>query len=121
VITFKDGPAHGVTLFLRRAPFLLRVTCGPDGKFDALDQLADTANEDETISVYYAEPKRMGFAFYDGKGGGWTSIIAGYLYLTPQPPDAVMRDNAKWVAWCSEYAKTDESKRRFVEWMKANE
>lgn len=43
MITFRDGPAAGQVLQLRRVPVLLRVVCSSRGNWDALDQLAELA------------------------------------------------------------------------------
>lgn len=50
---FEDGPAAGVNLSLRRAPMFLRVVQNNQtGEWDALDQLDDTPEKNETIFVY---------------------------------------------------------------------
>lgn len=55
--TFKDGPAEGRTLLLRRAPTLLRVV-QEDGEFDALDQLNDEPGPRESIYCYFLVENR---------------------------------------------------------------
>lgn len=52
MITFLDGPAANQTLMLKRIPKLLRVVLEKTGGIDALDQLEDVPNDDETIVVY---------------------------------------------------------------------
>jgi len=121
----ENGPAHGVTLFLQRAPFLLRVTQKQVGnEWDALDQLSDKAEADENIFVYYAQPKRMGMAFFDGvKDGrrcGWWSVCASYQFLESQPPDKAIRDNDEWVLWCAASAQNKDMAAKFEAWKEAN-
>lgn len=98
--TFQDGPAHGVTLRLRRAPYFLRVTY--DGKdYDGLDQLADVAKPEETIYVYRITALPTWSHIRATKGGG-TYWSGNYEFVCPQPADAILRDNAAWVKWVSE-------------------
>jgi len=104
MITFQDGPAAEVRLFLQRAPYFLRVT--DDGKrWDGLDQPNDEPSDDETLHCYRMS-KFIGRAFYDGARGGrrtgWSSMMAEYKYHEEQPPDATMRDNELWVKWTDE-------------------
>jgi hypothetical protein len=127
MIKFHDGPAHGVTLYLRRAPFFLRVThCHESGKdkWDGLDQLEDRAEEHESLYLYRVRPIRMGMAFIDGtrngRRSGWSSVITEYDYVTPQPPDAIMRDDSTWCAWCDQQATRPEVNIIFEKWKAAN-
>jgi hypothetical protein len=128
MITFHNGPAHGVNLSLRRAPFFLRVTyCRDDGKdvFDALDQPLDQAAENENLFLYRIRPIRMGMAFIDGtrngKRCGWSSIITEYEYVPLQPADSTMRDNDRWVKWCEAQSLRPKVSEIFEAWKKANE
>lgn len=124
MITFHDGPAHEVRLFLERAPFFLRVVLKNDGTWDALDQPGDEPAEDEQIFGYWIRPERMGRAFYDGvKDGrrhGWSSMCATYEFFVPQPKDAAMRTNERWVIWCDNQAATRTVKDRYHAWIHAN-
>lgn len=112
-IEFIGGPANGVSLNFIRTPIMLRVvhstqTCA-DGrqyeKWDALNELEDTAADGETISIYrlVGQP---GWVHLDGrdkitgKRFGRTEISAEYHFEEVQPADANVRDNAKWAAWC---------------------
>ncbi|HXJ41722.1 MAG TPA: hypothetical protein VNH18_20770, partial [Bryobacteraceae bacterium] len=94
-------------------------------QFDALDQLGDTALPEETIYVYILH-KKEGSAFVDGrdpktgKRFGYVAQVGVYRFYEDrpddeggdkgfpgavQPPDEVMRDNAKWMEWCKGQAK----------------
>jgi len=64
LIRFLDGPAEGVTLFLRSAPEVLRVVRAEDGTWDALDQPGDEPRPGETVFVYRREG-RGGVAMVD--------------------------------------------------------
>lgn len=111
MLTFKDGPAAGQSLSLKRAPRFLRITqrrfalgIEHDGEeFDGLDQPGDVAKPDEMLHAYETE-KLIGRAHmrFSGKSKGASGIydIAEYTYVQPQPDDATMRDNAKWADWC---------------------
>lgn len=124
MITFNDGPAHGVHLFLERAPFFLRVVVESNGVWDALDQPGDRPSDGETIAAYWIRPERIGRAFYDGTRGGrrtgWSSMCATYEYFVPQPSDCAMRTNERWVIWCDNQATTKAVKDRYDAWVKAN-
>lgn len=109
---FVDGPAEGVTLMLRRAPFFLRAVRAADGEWDALDQLEDQPSADETVVVYqlHGEPSSMHIC-NRGRGArsGW--YRGGEYRLASAPPsDEVARDNAKWERW----AMTEGPKRGFA-------
>jgi hypothetical protein len=105
--TFQDGPAHGVTLMLRRAPYFLRVT--HDGnKYDALDQPTDSPRADETLHLYRITA-RPSACHIRAKNGGGFYAMANYAFVTPQPPDAILRDNEAYAKWCGE--QTDDMKR----------
>ena len=99
--TFKDGPAAGKKLTTRRAPYYLRVTSHPINGVDALDQIGDTAKDDEILTAY----RIVGTPGYvhlntGRKPGGGSSPIATYEMIHPQPIDAEMRTNAAWKTWC---------------------
>lgn len=81
---------------LTRAPMFLRVT-EDRGKFDALNQLEDTARSTEKLYAYemVGTPGR---AFIDGKVSG-CFCIADYKLCSIQPDDATLRDNAQWTDW----------------------
>jgi hypothetical protein len=97
--SFRDGPAGGVLLELKRAPLFLRVTqLASTGKFDALDQLDDKPMADERIFVYVLEAKPVQAHIRRGNGGGWL-MICKYKYHEPQPTDAEMRTNEAWREW----------------------
>jgi hypothetical protein len=106
MISFHNGPAHGVNLSLERAPFFLRVThCyeGGNDLWDALNCLEDRASDHESLYLYRIQPIRMVFAFMDGTRNGrrygWRTIITSYDYVPVQPDDRQMRDNKLWLAW----------------------
>jgi hypothetical protein len=128
MIRFHNGPAHGVTLFLQRAPFFLRVTLdhieGQKEKWDALDQPEDQATKTEALFLYRIRPTRMGRAFFDGtrngRRAGWLSMIADYDCVTPQPPDAIMRNPESFRGWCAKQAQIPEVSAIHKAWMEAN-
>lgn len=95
---FEDGPAQGQTLMLKRSPRFLRVVRA-GRTWDALDQLEDRAEPNETIYVYerVGEPGRVHLNC--GRGGG-TFSMASYRFFSHQPPEADMRDNEAWQRWC---------------------
>lgn len=95
----KDGPAAGKTLMLHRSPFYLRVTWSPESnKFDACDQVGDMPYGHEDIFVY--RRVAIGGRIHINPGGWYNRVT--YKLNPDQPPDAVMRDNEKWQAWCRE-------------------
>lgn len=97
--TFQDGPAHGAKLMLRRSPYFLRVTY--NGKdYDALDQLADVAKPEETIYLYRitALPGWCHIRASKPEASG-TFSMGNYAYVSPQPDDAILRDNEAWRKW----------------------
>lgn len=97
--TFDDGPAKGQTLMLQRTPKYLRVT--HDGKkWDALNNLEDTAQPTETLYAYVTKdgPRGSVHIHRSGGRGGFYPLIS-YQLVPDQPNDATMRDNAKWAAW----------------------
>lgn len=108
MIKLLDSPPgqalSDVTLWVRRAPILLRVVIGPRGAIDALDQLEDVAADNERIVVYQLAAYRGAVHICArGKGGKglrgmWPN--ADYRVMDPQPGDAHTRDNAAWAAWC---------------------
>lgn len=104
--TFEFGPAHGQTLLLKRAPFFLRVVRTPAGKFDALDQLNDQPDAQETITVY-RKLSESGWVHVCGRGGGAVSgrfVIARYRLHGEQPADETARSVREWRKWCEAQA-----------------
>lgn len=105
MIEFKDGPAAGVVLRLRRCPIYLRVVQTDTSSFDALDQLDDQAQPCESIHVY----RRVGQVSQvhvcargkDRHLSGWHQV-ATYVLHAEQPSDDVARDNALWAVWATE-------------------
>jgi hypothetical protein len=115
MITFRDGPAKGQVLQLKRAPRLLRVVCSAGGEWDALDQLGDTPPADESITVYQLNPatvSRYHLLCGRGKSGqnasGWY-FDAEYFVLADQPADSQVRDNAAWRAWAMQHAEANDA------------
>ena len=96
-----DGPAAGVELSLRRAPWLLRVVHDPDGEWDALDQLGDEPSPRERIFVYYraTAPTQVHVDYVRGKRSAWYEF-ADYRVLPEQPEDEIVRSTEAWRAWC---------------------
>lgn len=120
--TFVDGPAKGKTMNLRRAVVFLRVTrkrfaleMQPEphtkaDQFDALDQPEDTPADGEELFCYLNTGKRNGachmrFGGKDKHRSGFY-VMAEYALYPDQPPDAIMRDNARWREWCGHEAFT---------------
>lgn len=101
MIRLLDGPAAGQTLMLKRAPRFLRVVRGPSGKWDALDQLDDTPNDDETITVYARGAEKPGVVHLNmGRLGGGFYVLAYYRHHPAQPAEWQMRETSAWQAWC---------------------
>lgn len=103
--TFEDGPAKGHRLQLQRAPLFLRVTVSPAGSVDALDQIADTPLDDESVHAY-ERVGNAGSCHVDGrdKSGrrvGCTYTIAHYKLCAEQPKERELRNNAAWQAWAT--------------------
>ena len=109
MIRLLDGPGAGVTLSLRLAPLVLRVTRAPDGTWDGLDQGEDEPRRDEMIHVYLRDGQ-SGYAHIDylTKQGrrGMTVAVASYRYLEPQPQDHEVRSRKAWHAWCNDRSTT---------------
>jgi hypothetical protein len=101
VTTFIDGPAAGTNLMLRRAPIYLRVTIdAAAGKVDALDQLDDRPEDQETVHVYRKVPGTRSM-FCIRPGGCFET--AEYRWI----PDAVgeeLRETSAWRAWVDKRA-----------------
>lgn len=104
---FIDGPAAGTVLSLRRAPLYLRAVQNADGNWDALDQLDDTPEPDETVTVY----RRVGSAttvhLHGTKISGWYAM-ATYELHAEQPSIEECRDTAKWQDWVHAQVKASE-------------
>ncbi len=115
MIEFIDGPAKGLKLEIRRTPILLRLVHSKDG-WDALDQLDDKPEHDETIYVYEVIGN-VGAAFVDytdktGKRRGKQIRCGNYrLYPDEQPPDAMMRTKEAWDRWCASVEATVRARR----------
>jgi hypothetical protein len=111
MVTFRDGPAAGVILDLRRAPQLLRVVQSPAG-WDALDALDDSPQEDERITVYRLDVSTLGryhllIRGRGRRGSGWR-MRADYWVLAQQPPDSDVRTTEAWREWAYSHAETPE-------------
>lgn len=93
---FEGGPANGVVLQLHRAPIVLRVVT--DGtKWDALDQLDDKPEPNETVHVYVMVKgtiSRYHLLARDRKATGWYEN-ASYRPCKLQP-----KGNEDWSKWC---------------------
>lgn len=113
-VTFSDGPGTGSPLELARAPTFLRVVVAPDGTVDALDQLDDKPNLDETIYAYrlFGKPGRLHIDRTNPKTrrreGLWYRT-ARYQLCAVQPGDEVLRDCQRWQAWCVEQAAKEKA------------
>lgn len=108
---FHNGPAHDVTLLLRRIPAarFIRAVVNPAGEWDALDMLDDTAAPSETIYAYKikagTEPSWCHLNMGRKSGSGMYQI-AEYEFIEQQPADEDLRENPKWQAWCLAESKT---------------
>lgn len=99
MISFSDGPAQGVNLMLRRAPYFLRVTF--DGKdWDGLDQLSDSPRSDEKVYVYRINSFPTWCHVRASKpANSGVFMHADYSLFEPQPPDETLRDVVAWRKW----------------------
>jgi hypothetical protein len=99
--TFKDGPAGGVRLMLKRAPIFLRAVkgaqVGKNNGWDALDQPNDRPNDGEVLFAYELRT-RPGVCHIRMTGGGGFYPVAEYWFCDPQPTDADMRTAKAWAA-----------------------
>lgn len=101
-----DGPAAEHSFLLTRAPLFLRVV-NQSGKWDALDQLADTPAANELVYVYrrHGTPGHVHINSRDpktGKRNGGMYTLAEYKYFETQPIDSTVRDNKLWQEWVME-------------------
>jgi len=100
--TFLDGEAKDQKMELRRCPLLLRVTIGPDGKFDALDELDDAPEDNERIIVYRRMEKPLPIHVLHSGGRGQWLKLARYRLSPAQPAEFQARDQESWQQWCRE-------------------
>lgn len=109
MIRFWGGPADNATLALKRAPRFLRVVHGPRGKLDALDQLDDQAEPQETISVYRQVWVGPTYHLKGNRGvtGFWPT--ASYQWM-PHVNGESVRSTDAWRAWC---LQADEAQLQF--------
>lgn len=107
MITFENGPAHGKTLLLRRAPRFLRVVLSNTDAIDALDQLDDRPAANEKIFAYeiVGKAQRVHLLMNPRRNSGWY-VMARYRYIEEQPHDPEMRDQARWEFACQQLAAT---------------
>lgn len=97
--TFIDGPAKGQHLMLRRSPKYLRVTEGPNDKWDALDNPDDTPLPEERIYVYELN-EHLGMCHINaGRGRGGFYPIASYRYVELPTVINPLRANPIWNEW----------------------
>lgn len=97
---FIDGPLANRTLMLKRSPVFLRATMTAAGTVDALDQPTDTPSKDERLFAYVIH-KNLGTSHINrGRNGSGFYPISEYRLFVMQPLDAIMRDSARWQAWC---------------------
>ncbi len=107
MVTFTNGPAKGSPLELRRAPLFLRVVIGPRGKVDALDQLDDTPNDNETVHIY-KRTSGVAVMFACGRGGCRGTVAADYEHYLPVfGPTCDFRNTDDWQAWCTKQNELD--------------
>lgn len=96
--TFYEGPAHGYSMPLRRAPICLRVVITKAGGIDALDQLSDQARPQEQIFVYLlmGVPSTVHMKMARRSESGWYQN-GMYLFWREGPEET--RDNTTWPKW----------------------
>lgn len=101
-----DHSLFRTQLQLKRTPKYLRFTCHgcktPTRSWDALDQEDDTAADGEYL--FAAVLENRGSLHIDKTVNGrrvaeWHGT-AHYVPIAEQPTQELMRDNAKWRAWC---------------------
>lgn len=102
---FTDGPAAGITLMIRRAPLFLRVVQSREGKWDALDQLADKPEPGETIHAYRKTVDNGHVHICRSGGMGGCFHMAEYEHVPEQPALPILQARSQWQAWCSENAE----------------
>lgn len=107
MIQFHDGPAKGTTLWLSRAPLLLRVVVDQfDGKVDALDQPDDEPQLTELVHVY-RRVRYDGAMFVCGRGSGSGKYHhATYAHL-PDVDGEQLRDRDAWVTWAKAHLERE--------------
>ena len=101
---FLDGPAvESKMLLLKRAPHFLRVVQGPNGDWDALDQLDDRPSADEKVFAYEMVGEPTFCHIRRDKRAGGSGLYRGgtYRIVAEQPTDEQMRSTALWRDWCS--------------------
>lgn len=95
-------------LLLQRTPVLLRFTLAGKDQWDALDQLTDEPRADEQVIVGRMVGKtslHIDRVVNRRRVGEWIKML-DYEPLAEQPADEIVRDTAKWRAWCeTELAK----------------
>jgi len=106
MMNFVDGPAACTVLRMRRTPLLLRVVRNKlvrndENVWDCLNELEDVARPHEEIFVYILVDKPSPvLSMRPRSGSGWY-WIGSYRFLEQQPAEEILRDNAKWSAWCN--------------------
>lgn len=102
-VTLKCPDPRAQALSLQRAPKFMRFVfrTAPAG-FDALDQLDDIPDADESVIVgVLAETgsTHIDCVVNRKRVGKWYRT-ARYVVHPIQPDDATVRDTEKWRAWC---------------------
>lgn len=107
--TFKNGPADGQTLMLKRTPIYLRVTLKQKaGKIiaDALNEIGDTPQDDEELFAYIVTARPVAHVHMNcGRGRGGFFPIVQYTFIEEQPSDEIMRDQAAWEKWVDSHPR----------------
>lgn len=111
MVRMEDGPAAGAAFRLRRAPLFLRLVRGRGEDWSALDQLDDAVQEYEEVAVYrrVARPTWVHVDYRRGRRGPRSEwlMLADYRVCPDQPADEVVRNTARWQAWCLEHRGDD--------------
>lgn len=109
--TFRDGPAKGQTLMLKRSPIYLRVT-ELLGTWNALDQLADVWEPGEALYCYRLAEKPGYMHVNTGRRpGGGSYPLSSYELVAEQPPAETMKDNALWREWTNKQPRPEFAKK----------
>lgn len=107
-----DYPTFKGPITVERIPKFLRFTCaGPlsSGNWDALDQLEDVPKPDEHVfaaRLHSTSKVHIDRVVKRKRVGEWITT-AEYRMIDDGPPEAVLRDNEAWRAWCLQRVADD--------------
>lgn len=98
MISFLDGPAHGESLNLRRAPVMLRVVHGHG--WDALDMPDDEPRSNESVWVYVQVGTPMVGHIRASRKELRGAFASATYRLLPVQPSPFYLSNEQWGLWC---------------------